>query len=110
MLRLFYEMLIFRFEVSVIQSSYETEMEPVRIFSTQPINFKIYAGWLISEWPGRPVFYRKFLFTVECSLIKIFQKRGRSMGEVLKFGTSDEGLRKKMLKYFGVFCKQKTQF
>ena len=45
------------------------EMEPVRIISTLPVNFKNYAGWPagrpVSDWPGRPFFYRRFLFTVQ---------------------------------------------
>ena len=46
------------------------EMEPVRIFSTQPINFKIYAGWpanrSVSKRPGRPFFSQKIF--VHCSM------------------------------------------
>ena len=33
---------------------FKTEMEPVKIFSIRPVNFKIYV-----DWPaGRPVFDR----------------------------------------------------
>ena len=46
------------------------EMEPVRIFSTRPVNFKIIAGWPagrpVSDRPGQLVFCRRFLFTVQC--------------------------------------------
>ena len=59
-------------------------MEQVRIFSTGPVNFKIYAGWPacrpVSERPGRP-FTEGF-----CSMhvIKSFQNWG-GMNKVLKF-------------------------
>ena len=49
---------------------YRSEMEPVRIFSTRPVNFKIIAGWPagrpVFDRPGQPVFCRRFLFTVQC--------------------------------------------
>ena len=46
---------------------------------TRPVNFKIIAGWPVSDRPGRPVFLPK----VHCSMyqMKNFQKRG-GMGEV----------------------------
>ena len=86
---------------------YESEIEPVRIFSTRPVSFKIYAGWPpgrraslpVSDHPSRPVFYRRFLFTVQCIQWKIF-KSGLGMGEVLKFVTLDGGLRKKCKQIF----------
>ena len=75
-------------------------MEPVRIFSNRPVNFKIIAGRPVSDLPGRPVFLQVFLH-YSMYLMKNFQK---GMSEVLKFVTSDEGLRKKTQKNFGIFC------
>ena len=75
-------------------------MEPVRIFSTQPVNFKIYAGrpasQPVSDRSGRPVFLRKVSFHCSRHVTKNFQKGG--MGEVLKFVTPDGGFRKKRKK------------
>ena len=34
----------------------EAEMEPVRIFLTRPVKFKIYTGWPVTDRPVRPVF------------------------------------------------------
>ena len=71
-------------------------MEPVRIFSTRPVNFKLIAGWPVSDRPGRPVFLQKVFVHCSMYLMKNFQKgRGRGMGEVLKFVTLDGDLRKK---------------
>ena len=74
-------------------------MEPVRIFATRPVNFKIIAGRPVSDRPGRPVFYRRFLFTVQCIQRKIFKNGGGGMGEVLKFVTLVGGLGKKKTQF-----------
>ena len=86
----------------------KTEMEPIKIFSTRPVNFKIIAGWPagqpVSDRPGRPVFLQKVFVHCSMYVMKIFQKRG-GMGEILKFVTLDGGLRKKSKKNFCIFFK-----
>ena len=81
---------------------FEPEMEPVKIFSTRTVNFKI---TLI----GRPV--DRFLRKVFCLLFNAsnekFSKR-EAMGEVLEFETADGGLRKKKKDNFCIFCKIKS--
>ena len=79
-------------------------MEPVRIFSTRPVSFKIYAGQ-----PARSTgFLQKIFVHSSMHLMKNFQKGGR-MGEVLKFMTPVGGLRNKRNKFFAFFAKI-TQF
>ena len=39
-------------------------MEPVRIFSTRPVKFEIYAGWPVTHRPGRPIFFTEGLCSV----------------------------------------------
>ena len=84
-------------------------MEPIWIFWTRPVNFKIIAGWpasrLVSNRPGRPVFLQKVFVHCSMYLMKNFQKGG--MGEVLKFVTLDGGIRKKAKKIVFVFFLQK---
>ena len=75
---------------------YRPEMEPVRIFPTRLVNFKIMAGRPVSDRPSRPVFLQKVFVRCSMYLTKNFQKGG--MGEVLKFVTLDGGLRKKLKK------------
>ena len=92
---------------------FESEMEPVRIFSTRPVNFKIYAGWPparpagrpVSDRPGRSFFLQKVFVHSSLHLMKNFQNRG-TMSEVLKFVTPDGGLKKKQPKLFGVFLQK----
>ena len=84
----------------------EQEMEPVRIFSTRPVNFKIYAGRPVSDRPGRPVFLQKIFVHSSMRLIKNFKRGG--MGEVLKFVIPDGGLRKKRKKIVCIFCKNNS--
>ena len=76
-------------------------MEPVRVFSTRPVNFKIYAGrpagWPVSDRPGRP-----FFFSLSNASNEKISKRG-STGEVLKFVTRDGVLRKKNAKIWKPF-------
>ena len=62
-------------------------MEPVSIFSTPPVNFKIYAGLP----PGRPVSDRFFAEDF-CSLFNASNEKflkGGAMDEMLKFVTPD---------------------
>ena len=65
-------------------------------------NFKIYAGCRdgrpVSDRPGQPFFYRRFLFTVQCVQWKIFKREG-GKGEVLKFVTPYGVLRKNAEKF-----------
>ena len=56
------------------------KMEPVRIFSTRPVNFKIIAGRPVSDWPGRPFFLQKVFVHCSTYLMKNFQKKGRGHG------------------------------
>ena len=70
-------------------------MEPVRIFSTRLVNFKIIAGW--------PALSTVFFAEGFCSLFNVSNEKfskGGSMGEVLKFVTLDGGMRKKNAKKF----------
>ena len=83
-------------------------MEPVKIFPTRPVNFKIMAGRPVSDRPGRPVFLQEVFVHCSMYLTKNFQTGG-GMGEVLKFVTLDGGLRKKRKKSFVFFAKV-TQF
>ena len=95
-------------------------MEPVRIFSTRPVNFKIYAGFqksifkiqfqnlnfkiqLVSDRPVRPFFLQKVFVHCSMHLMKNFQKVG--MDEVLKFMTPGGGLRKKRTKFLVLLQK-----
>ena len=76
-----------------------------------PVNFKIIAGWPVSDRPGRPVFLQKIF--VHCSMhqMKNFQKGG--MGEVLKFVTLtgvSEKHAKKLLRFLQKWLNFKTIF
>ena len=78
-------------------------MEPIRIFSTRPVNFKIYAGWPVDRFFLPKVFVNS-LFNV------CYEKFSKgSWGEVLKFVTPDGNLRKETQKIIAFFAKL-TQF
>ena len=77
-------------------------MEPVKIFSTRPVNFKLSAGRPVFDRPGLPVFLQVFVYCSVC-LMKNFQKR-EGIGEVLKFVTPDG-----VSEFFAFFAKI-TQF
>ena len=66
-------------------------MEPITIFSTRPVNFKIYTG--------RPARLTVFFFTesfVHCSMhLMKNSHKGEAMDEVLKFVTPDGRSEKK---------------
>ena len=87
----------------------DSEMEPVRIFSTRPdrqISKSSPVDRPVDRFLTGPVdrfFYRRFLFTVQGIEWKIF-KRGGGMGEVLNFVTL-KGVSEKSAKSFFVFCK-----
>ena len=76
---------------------------------TQPVNFKIIAGWPAGRpvfWPARSTGFLQKVF-VHCSmyLMKNFQNGG-GMGEVQKFVTLDGGLRKETQNNFCVFLQK----
>ena len=68
-------------------------------------NHRRLTGRSTGFWPARSTgfFYRRFFFHCSMYLMKNFQKGG--MGEMLKFATLNEGLRKKTQKNFSFFCK-----
>ena len=82
-------------------------MEPVKIFSTRPVNFKLYAGRPVFDRPAQPVFLQKDFVCCLMYLMKNFQKREGGVGEVLKFVTPD-GVSKKTHNSFCVFCKNNS--
>ena len=62
------------------------EMEPVKTFSTRPVNFKIYASRPFSDRPAWQFFFTEGFCSLFNASNKNFQK-GERMGEVLKFVT-----------------------
>ena len=68
-------------------------MELVRIFSTRPVNFKIYAGWPagrpadqpVSDQSGWPGFSQKVFVYSSMHLLKNF-KKGRGHGSEMETG------------------------
>ena len=80
---------------------YTAEIEPVSIFATRTVNFKIIAGRPVSDRPGRPVFLPKVF--VHCSM---YQMKNFQKGEVLKFVTLEGDLRKKNAKKVCFFLQK----
>ena len=92
---------------------YPPEMEPIRIFSTRPVNFKISAGWPavrpVSDRPGRPVFLQKVFVHWSMYLMKNFQKGG-GHGWGVKICDSGQGSQKKKSKKILRFLQKWLNF
>ena len=89
------------------------KMEPVMIFLTGPVNFKISAGWPasqqasqpVSDWPSRPVFLQKVFVYCSKYLMKIFQKGAWVRYDNLRLHTL---VSKKKLRFLEKYLNFKT--